>query len=59
MITLISVRAAAIAFMFWLGIACAAHAQNTNQVLGQVDFDAKANIDKSPGVWVDCSISAM
>ena len=31
----------------------ATRAQNTNQVLGQVDFDAKTNIDKGSGVWVD------
>ena len=37
----------------WLGFVGATRAQNTNQVLGQVDFEAKTNIDKSSGVWVD------
>ena len=36
-----------------LGVTGAARAQNTNQVLGQVNFEAKTNIDKSSGVWVD------
>ena len=52
------VGATVLALAIWLGIAGgigtgATRAQNTNQVLGQVDFDAKTNIDKGSGVWVD------
>src|SRR5260370_19427173 len=36
-----------------LSVVGAARAQNTNQVLGQVNFEGKTNIDKSSGVWVD------
>ena len=39
--------------VLWLGFVGAARAQNTNQVLGQVNFEGKTNIDKSSGVWVD------
>jgi hypothetical protein len=38
---------------FWFCVASAICAQNTNQVLGQVNFEGKTNIDKSSGVWVD------
>ena len=51
------VGATVLAFAIWFGIAGGGtgvtRAQNTNQVLGQVDFDAKTNIDKGSGVWVD------
>ena len=52
------VGATVLALAIWFGIAGgtgtgATRAQNTNQVLGQVDFDAKTNIDKGSGVWVD------
>src|ERR1700733_10643093 len=47
------VRATVLALAIWLGITGVTRAQNTNQVLGQVDFDAKTNIDKGSGVWVD------
>jgi PEGA domain len=49
------VKALTLSLAVWFGIACATGAQNqnTNQVLGQVDFEGKTNIDKSSGVWVD------
>jgi hypothetical protein len=49
------VKALILSLAVWFGIACATRAQNqnTNQVLGQVDFEGKTNIDKSSGVWVD------
>jgi hypothetical protein len=49
------VKAMILSLAMWFGIACATRAQNqnTNQVLGQVDFEGKTNIDKSSGVWVD------
>ena len=37
----------------WFTIASGVFAQNTNEVLGQVNFEGKTNIDKSSGVWVD------
>ena len=46
-------KAAVLGLVLWLGGIGAARAQNTNQVLGQVNFDGKTNIDKSSGVWVD------
>jgi hypothetical protein len=46
-------RAAAFSMVVWLDIAGAFHAQNTNQVMGQVIFEGKTKIDKSSGVWVD------
>ena len=51
--TFTCMRAAILALAIWFGVAGATCAQNTNQVLGQVDFDAKTNIDKGSGVWVD------
>ena len=51
--TLTCTRVAVLTLVIWFGIAGASRAQNTNQVLGQVDFDAKTNIDKGSGVWVD------
>ena len=47
----ISLRAAALGLVVWF--AGAVHAQNTNQVMGQVQFDGKSRIDKSSGVWAD------
>jgi hypothetical protein len=49
------VKAMILSLAVWFGIARATRAQNqnTNQVLGQVDFEGKTNIDKSSGVWVD------
>ena len=46
-------KRAVLALALWLGIGGATRAQNTNQVLGQVNFEGKTNIDKSSGVWVD------
>jgi hypothetical protein len=46
-------RATVLGLVLWLGFVGAASAQNTNQVLGQVNFEGKTNIDKSSGVWVD------
>jgi len=48
-----AVRASVLGLIFWFGIASGICAQNTNQVLGQVNFEGKTNIDKSSGVWVD------
>ena len=39
--------------LLWLGFVGLVRAQNTNQVLGQVNFEEKTNIDKSSSVWVD------
>jgi len=47
------VRAAAFSLAVSLAIAGALYAQNTNQVMGQVNFEGKTKIDKSSGVWVD------
>lgn len=33
--------------------AVATHVKAQNQVLGEVDFDAKTKVDKTSGVWVD------
>ena len=46
-------KATVLGLVLWLGVVGAARAQNTNQVLGQVNFEGKTNIDKSSGVWVD------
>jgi len=46
-------KGAVLSLVLWFGIVGAARAQNTNQVLGQVNFEGKTNIDKSSGVWVD------
>lgn len=46
-------KATVVGLVLWLGFVGAARAQNTNQVLGQVNFEGKTNIDKSSGVWVD------
>jgi hypothetical protein len=48
-----ALRAAAFSMVVWLDIAGAFHAQNTNQVMGQVIFEGKTKIDKNSGVWVD------
>jgi hypothetical protein len=48
-----AVRAAAFSFIVWLAIAGAPYAQNSNQVMGQVNFEGKTKIDKSSGVWID------
>src|ERR1700752_47433 len=53
MMTRTAVKATVLSLAIWFGVASAIYAQNTNQVLGQVDFDAKTNIDKGSGVWVD------
>jgi hypothetical protein len=53
MMTRTAVRATVLGLIFWLGIASRICAQNTNQVLVQVNFEGKTNIDKSSGVWVD------
>jgi len=45
-------KATVLSLVLWFGVV-AARAQNTNQVLGQVNFEGKTNIDKSSGVWVD------
>jgi hypothetical protein len=47
------IRAAVFSTIVWLGIAAVSFAQNTNQVMGQVNFEGKTKIDKSSGVWVD------
>jgi len=46
--------------IFWRVLLClvllaavAPHLKAQNQVLGEVDFDAKTKIDKTSGVWVD------
>lgn len=41
------------ALCFLLSVAVLPHVKAQNQVLGEVDFDAKTKIDKSSGVWVD------
>ena len=46
-------KATVLGLVLWFGFVGAARAQNTNQVLGQVNFEGKTNIDKSSGVWVD------
>jgi hypothetical protein len=46
-------KGAVLTLVLWFGVVGAARAQNTNQVLGQVNFEGKTNIDKSSGVWVD------
>lgn len=51
--TFTRIKAMFLGLVLWLGIVGTTGAQNTNQVLGQVDFDAKTNIDKGSGVWVD------
>jgi hypothetical protein len=48
-----AVRAAVCSFAVSLAIAGGLHGQNTNQVMGQVNFQGKTKIDKSSGVWVD------
>jgi hypothetical protein len=48
-----AVRAAVFSLVVWLAIAGALSAQNTNQVMGQVNLEGKTKIDKSSGVWVD------
>jgi hypothetical protein len=48
-----AVRAAAFSLVVWLAIAGASYAQNSNQVMGQVNFEGKTKIDKSSGVWID------
>ncbi len=53
MMTRTAVKATVLSLAIWFGVASAIYAQNTNQVLGQVNFEAKTNIDKSSGVWVD------
>jgi hypothetical protein len=53
MMTRPHMKAAVLGLVLWLGGMGAARAQNTNQVLGQVNFEGKTNIDKSSGVWVD------
>ena len=53
MTTLTSARAAAFSLAVWFAFGAALCAQNTNQVLGQINFEAKTKIDKSSGVWVD------
>src|SRR6201984_1333638 len=53
MMTRTAMKATVLSLAIWFGVASAIYAQNTNQVLGQVNFDAKTNIDKSSGVWVD------
>jgi len=46
--------------IFWRVVLClvllaavAPHLKAQNQVLGEVDFDAKTKVDKTSGVWVD------
>lgn len=46
--------------IFWRVLLClvllaavAPHLKAQNQVLGEVDFDAKTKVDKTSGVWVD------
>src|SRR5579862_1086857 len=46
-----ALRAAAFGLVFWS--AGAVHSQNTNQVMGQIQFEGKSKIDKSSGVWID------
>jgi len=46
-------KATVLGLVLWLGFVAGARAQNTNQVLGQINFEGKTNIDKSSGVWVD------
>jgi hypothetical protein len=46
-----ALRAAAFSMVVWY--AGAVNAQNTNQVMGQIQFDGKSKIDKSSGVWID------
>jgi hypothetical protein len=46
-------KATVVGLVLWLGFVGTARAQNTNQVLGQINFEGKTNIDKSSGVWVD------
>jgi hypothetical protein len=53
MMTRAAVKATVFSLAIWFGLTGAVYAQNTNQVLGQVNFEAKTNIDKSSGVWVD------
>jgi hypothetical protein len=53
MMTRAALRATMLGLVFWFCVASAICAQNTNQVLGQVNFEGKTNIDKSSGVWVD------
>jgi hypothetical protein len=48
-----AVRVAVFSVVFWLVIAGALHAQNTNQVMGQVNFEGRTKIDKGSGVWID------
>lgn len=45
--------AATINLLVWLALAGVLHAQNTNQVMGQVNFEGRTKIDKSSGVWID------
>lgn len=47
------VRGTIFSLVVWLAMAGALYAQNTNQVMGQVNFEGKTKIDKSSGVWVD------
>jgi hypothetical protein len=47
------VRAIVLGSAIWLGFGAVPFAQNTNQVMGQVNFEGKTKIDKSSGVWVD------
>jgi len=48
-----ALKATAFRLAVSLVIATALHAQNTNQVMGQVNFEGKTKIEKSSGVWVD------
>ena len=53
MMTRAAVRVTILGLALWFCLASTIRAQNTNQVLGQVNFEGKTNIDKSSGVWVD------
>lgn len=46
-----ALRAAAFGTVFWF--AGAVYSQNTNQVMGRIQFEGKSKIDKSSGVWID------
>src|ERR1700732_190457 len=45
--------AATLSLFVWMAVGGVLHAQNTNQVMGQVNFEGKTKIDKDSGVWVD------
>jgi hypothetical protein len=53
----LAMRTTVLGLALWFWVANATHAQNTNQntnrVLGQVNFEGKTDIDKSSAVWVD------